>query len=826
MTSKLLQGLDIALIERLPLSEQKEILRLLTSYNDTTTKQAARETFIEYVKYMWRGVIIGRHHKKIAQIYDGITKGELKRVIINLPPRHTKSEFASWLFPSYYLGHHPDRKIMQICNVADLAEGFGRKVRDTIWSEEYQELFPDTKVSKDARAARRWVTRSRGEYFATGTGGALAGRGANHLNIDDPHALDISTPIPTPNGFVCIGDLKVGDQVFGADGYPTTVIAKSPVWERLVYTAETSDGAEVDCDAEHLWTVRWDSKLAGTQRTVRAKEIVGKKVYLPKQGAAQYRPAPLPVDPWVLGAWLGDGTSSLGRMTAHPDDAPYMRRMFEQAGYITTDLEDPYSFGVKGLRAQLRDLGVLDNKHVPEMYLFGSPEQRLRFLQGLMDTDGTVNKNGVSVFSNYDKGLSEAVLEIVRSLGVKATISEQKSKGNFGSELKTDWRVVFTMKDSAYMPRKRLRTKASTRASRSMVIGEQTRMSRVCCIKVDREDGLFLAGRGYVVTHNSEQEAARAGFDSKCFDATWEWYNTGPRQRLQPGGSISIVQTRWGKKDLAGRAIQQAIDNGSINDWKIFNFPAIMPSGKPLWPEFWSLEELLKVKRDIPVSRWNAQYQQEPTSEEGALVKGSWWREWEREKLPEFEFIVQSWDTAFTKTNHSDFSACTTWGVFKLLNAEGRRAPQVMLLDAWQDRVEFPRLKDQAKIMYQEWQPDSVVVEGRASGQPLIFELRAMGLPVAEHMPARGNDKRARVNAISDMFSSGFVWFKPSKMAEHVIAQFSEFPYGDHDDLVDSSSQALQRLREGLLVGADRDSIDLSEDEEDRPRRRRFERIY
>jgi predicted phage terminase large subunit-like protein len=245
------------------------------------------------------------------------------------------------------------------------------------------------------------------------------------------------------------------------------------------------------------------------------------------------------------------------------------------------------------------------------------------------------------------------------------------------------------------------------------------------------------------------------------------------------------------------------------DEWEIIQLPAIMPSEKPLWPEFWSLEELLKLRNELPIAKWQAQYQQDPTSEEGAIIKRDWWQIWHPERPPKCQFIIQSWDTAFTKTERSDYSACTTWGVF--YKDENEADPNVILLDAFKRRMEFPELKEKAMEHYREWEPDSFVVEAKASGAPLIYELRAMGIPVQEFTPTRGNDKIVRINSVSDLFSSGKVWAPATRWAEEVIEEMASFPNSDHDDLVDSSTQALIRFRKGGFLR-------LPSDEEDEVR--------
>jgi predicted phage terminase large subunit-like protein len=478
------------IISQLPLVEQESFLEMAQEYMASLQREAAQQDFMKFVGEMWPGFINGAHHKVMAQKFQDIAEGKCKRLIINMPPRHTKSEFASYLLPAWFLGKYPGKKIIQCSNTAELAVGFGRKVRNLVGSEQYARIFPNVSLRSDSKAAGRWSTNSNGEYFAIGVGGTVTGKGADLLIIDDPH---------------------------------------------------------------------------------------------------------------------------------------------------------------------------------------------------------------------------------------------------------------------------------------------------------------------------SEQEAAIANTNPEVYDKVYEWYGSGPRQRLQPGGSIIVVMTRWSKRDLTGKILKSSIErDGDI--WEIIDFPAILPSGKALWPQFWRLEELQALKEELPVSKWNAQYQQQPTSEEGALVKREWWQEWTQEKPPVCEYIIQSWDTAYTKNERSDYSACTTWGVFYL--NEDEMQPNIILLDAVKERLEFPELKERALQYYKEWEPDVFIVEAKAAGSPLIFELRRMGIPVSEFTPTRGNDKIARMNSVTDLFASGKVWAPRKRWAEEVIEEMAAFPNSEHDDLVDSSTQALIRYRKGGFVRLPSDESD------------------
>ena len=279
-------------------------------------------------------------------------------------------------------------------------------------------------------------------------------------------------------------------------------------------------------------------------------------------------------------------------------------------------------------------------------------------------------------------------------------------------------------------------------------------------------------------------------------DRVYEWYTSGPRQRLQPGGSIIIVQTRWSKKDLTGQVLKSAAMRDS-DEWKIVEFPALLPSGNALWPEFWELSEILKLKEELPNHQWMAQYQQDPVSESAAIIKREWWRWWEGTKPPSCEFIIQSWDTAHEIKTMSDFSACTTWGVFI---DEKDDLPSIILLNSFKDRLEFPDLKRVAHQEWKDWEPDAFLVEKKAAGAPLIQEFRAMGIPVTEFSPGKGQDKISRLNAVSDIIASGRVWVPRTRWAEELVDEIASFPAGEHDDLVDSATLALSRFRQGGFV--------------------------
>jgi hypothetical protein len=334
-------------ISKLPADVRKTFKKLQVMRAEKQIQGKAKNDFMSFVKCVWPDFVEGSHHRHIADKFNKLASGEINRLIVNMPPRHTKSEFASYLLPAWMVGRTPNLKIIQATHTGELAIRFGRKAKTLIDSDEYKKIF-DTTLREDSQAAGRWETAQGGEYFAAGVGGAITGRGADLLIIDDPH---------------------------------------------------------------------------------------------------------------------------------------------------------------------------------------------------------------------------------------------------------------------------------------------------------------------------SEQDA----LSPTAMESAYEWYTSGPRQRLQPGGKIVLVMTRWSNKDLTGKLIANQKE-AKADQWHVVEFPAILDQGssnaKPVWPEYWKLDELEKVQATLPVGKWNAQWMQKPTSEEGAIIKREWWQIWKHDWIPQLDHVIQSYDTAFLKKETADYSAITTWGVF------------------------------------------------------------------------------------------------------------------------------------------------------------------
>ena len=316
--------------------------------------------------------------------------------------------------------------------------------------------------------------------------------------------------------------------------------------------------------------------------------------------------------------------------------------------------------------------------------------------------------------------------------------------------------------------------------------------------------GASITGRGADLLIIDDPHTEQDSMSDLAMERAYDWYTSGPRQRLQPGGSILLVMTRWAEDDLTGRLLK-AQKEPKADSWKTISFPAILPDGKPVWSEYWELSELEKIKASLPVRNWSAQYMQEPTSEEGAIIKREWWQPWKEEHIPNLIHVIQSYDTAFSKKETADYSAITTWGVFY----PDEVTPNIILLDAIRGKYDFPELKVVAMDAYKYWEAESVIIEQKASGEPLTQEFRRMGIPVIPFVPSKGNDKFARVNAVAPLFESGAVWFPYGEsFADAVIEECASFPHGANDDFVDSMTQAMLRYRQGNFVELYSDYVD------------------
>jgi len=335
--------------------------------------------------------------------------------------------------------------------------------------------------------------------------------GQNFLMIFMPprhgKALEVNTPIPTPKGFTKIIDLQVGDKVFDEKGNVVNVIGKSPVWRnRRAYCVNTDDGDKIIADGEHEWLVRLCRKrnvfkLKSTKYLANRKCDRAAMIEAPK--ALNLPELDLPIAPYVLGVWLGDGSSKQATITKGKEDIGHIKAEIEKCGYKTSERKTEFTFGILGLWKELKANDLLNNKHIPPQYLRASRLQRLSLLQGLIDTDGYVAKDGQIEFCTTQKQIAYQVKELVSSLGYKASLIKGEAifEGrNYGPK----YRIMFYMANAARLPRKAKKCRHGIRAFRRYLTIEKYKNVDTVCIEVDSKSHLFLCGYSMLPTHNSE----------------------------------------------------------------------------------------------------------------------------------------------------------------------------------------------------------------------------------------------------------------------------------------------------------------------------------
>ena len=806
MVSKLLDNISLKDIPTiLPLLSQADQERLLAELDHLAslrTTKLAQDRFLPFVNEMWPSFIGGRHHARMADAFERVARGECKRLIINMPPRHTKSEFASFLLPAWFLGKFPGKKVIQTSHTAELAVGFGRKVRNLVDTDNYHKVFPDLVLQSDSKAAGRWNTSRGGDYFAIGVGGAVTGKGADLLIIDDPHSEqeaalaeinpDIydktyewytsgprqrlqpggaivivmcmvgGTPVLRPDGSETpLKDLRIGDEVATYEG---GVMSLARVTNHQsngvdkVFTVQTRSGKVIRANERHPFLVEHKGvrKWARLQHLKPGMSLVVTKAVRDPHGRKQNPDCALHVNPKSLTteSIQTPHVNPWASMVSGRVKCASVERLFIALVSVALATKNNIS-----LRQELLHRTALPVSNIG-MEL---PQTNMMPWLQSATTDATCVGSHLQLKIPVLTGVVNFVSTITTTLA------------NFVDSCVT---IVISLWDTA---KTRIRS-ARLRSTYSFAADEIVSITcsgreEVFDIEVERTENFIANG---IVSHN----------------------------------------TRWSKRDLTAQVLKAAAQRGG-DEWEVIEFPAILPSGNPLWPEFWPMEELSVLREELPNSKWMAQYQQNPTGDSSAIVKREWWSMWESEKPPECEFVLMSWDTAFEKSQRSDYSAMTTWGVFYHPDDTGVTQANIILLNAYRERMEFPRLKQVVLEQYKEWEPDSVIIEKKASGAPLIYEMRAMGIPVQEFTPTKGNDKISRLNAVSDLFASGRVWAPNTHWAEEVVDEVASFPAGDHDDYTDTVSMALMRFRKGGYVGTV-----LDEPEEEKYMRRKTQGYY
>lgn len=664
-------------------------------------------------------------------------------------------------------------------------------------------------------------------------------------------ALEIDTPIPTPNGWKFMGDLGIGDSVFDENGSPCKIIGATGVmFNRPCYKVSFSDGTSIVADANHQWftwtkVARKEHQRRKTSRykdrlplrnpnsfpgVVTTEEIAstlhhGKKKEsnhsVPLCGPVQYEEKEFLVDPYVLGCWLGDGNSGDCILTCIGDEEILANAA--NAGYSisftsSSAARGKFSIGRKSLRSgtsvlgdnlndeslrvSLRKLGVLNSKHIPGEYLKGSVEQRLSLLQGLMDTDGSVEKNGNCEFCNTNKHVAYGVLDLCRSLGIKATILTGVAKLN-GKECGAKYRVSFTTDVPVFrLTRKLNRIKKSNRwfwiHHRYIVNVEPVKSVPVKCIEVDSPNHLYLAGHGYIPTHNSLMgrdrlvNIALQGFptgwfspNNKILADSWremkgalaalieDKREDDHRVGLKGGGSIEM----WSlESEDAGRSRKYAsvvVDEAAMVQkletfWNENIRPTLTDYRGNAWfmstPKGMNYFKVLFDRGGDPDPKWKdwASWQMptvtnpyiSPEEIENARIEMT-----EAAFNQEYLALFVNWEGSVFR----NIEECATGHFFQapipgheyVFGVDWGRSKDytvIMVIDvtgravAFYDRfsqVDYKLQRDRLRVLRDKWHPSRILAENNSIGEPIIEQLEVEGIPIDRFVTTNASKQEA-----------------------------------------------------------------------------------
>lgn len=790
---------------RKPLTEQQKIdietkltekeLKAKEAKKELAKRELARRHLLDFVQYRFPLYTVNWHHKILADALERVENGTLKRLIVNMPPRHGK------------------------------------------------------------------------------------------LSAD-------STPVLTPFGWKTHGELQVGDLVFHPCGKQIKVLAISEK-DYASLEVEFSNGEKIKVHPNHEWTVY--DRASSTWRTLETKEILNTKYYsgnrsrfqLPNILAIDNNIVQVPLNPYFFGAWLGDGTSKKPAITSEFKDKSIIENVpYKVSGvYIHKDTGVPtYYFGFQDIIQKIRQLGCYDNKHIPEVYKRSSVEQRLELLAGLIDTDGSKDKNSRYRIVTVSKQLAEDIAELITGLGMRPYIMEAKpvlsTSGIQGRQITYSVGFQPTMEIPVALERKRV-TRIVPQTMIGIVSIKECEPELGHCIQVDSEDGLYLVGKTLIPTHNSElvsvnfpawcmgrnknrsimaasygaalatdfgrkvrnimddqdyktlfdtrlaEDASAKGSwatngrgeynavgvggsltgkgagiliiddpvknreeaDSEIVsESIWDWYRSTAITRLTPDGAVVIVMTRWRDNDLVGR-IQEEAKLHSGEDWEVITLPAIAEKdeefrkeGEALWANHYTLENLNQTKLDIGNYEFQSQYQQNPVNRETQIFKPEMFRYIELEEVRnKITSCYITIDSALSKKKNSDSTGVTINWVDN---------DNVWYLKAYKVKVDPTELIQLIFDLHKVYKPTAIGLEETTMTQAIApfldVEMAKRNIfPNVVPLKHGGVNKEVRIKGLLPRYDRGHIYHIKG-LCNDLERELLRFPASAHDDVMDS----------------------------------------
>jgi predicted phage terminase large subunit-like protein len=817
----------------------------------------ARESLIAYACLQWAGYEPAAHHQLIAKYLEKVERGEIKRLMIFQPPRSGKSMLVSEYFPAWFLGKNPGKLVVTASYGQELASDFGRKVRNQIADPLFPKLFNGVTIAEDSSAIDKFNLNSpnKGGYFAVGVGGALTGRGANCLSGETKIITEIGElNIDTLVQLQCRPKVLSFNHEKNSLEFKSVVAVQESVTDELI-EIRTSSGNSILSTGNHV--------IYGGERGYRSAEVFepGDGVVLCEVEIKQSMPPMWSGKDWArnsLQPLLFQGSESRCCLKVREmrsgvyKAALRVREKFKKGAYRFL-LLCKMLFGTSCYKKQAEMLGLREdcfekNKEVLRgtfwISYFDSNYEGLLYLWGRVQSKIAqncvlfFNVCGFSAFKKNDRerkfslqGWNKLCEAIFGNAGIGYG---ERSLELCGLSCSRGSRVGLSFGLESYPRQNNIKSSSHQSHAAGQPTGKpcddvqdlsfgtpQVRTDTVSVVRRIRSTGHkvydiqvegnsnFFANQ--ILVHNcliiDDPTRSRADADSESNRRQIkDWYTAVAYTRLMPEGAIVICQTRWNVNDLSGWLLEEH----KHENWVVLNLPAINSKGEALWPERYPLETLYQIKKTLPSRDWEALYQQKPFIEEGGIFKREWWKMWpENKKFPTCSFVIQAWDTATTDKDlkSNSYSARTTWGIFQGPDDE---VPNVILLEAWKERVEFPELQKEALRAYREYEPDKVLIEKKSSGQQLIQILRRMGLPLVEFLPEKIGDKTARAYAAQNLFENGRVYYPSRRWAEDVIDELARFSPSSPNDLTDSSTSALIWLQKSWLL----QHSDLKEDDD------------